>query len=272
MASLKIGKHSFMVVFLLMTWFTASGFTWDFFEQPAMKYSIFSQDFDNYLHVGSDGGKISVRGNFGVDFPVVSLNTQEWRFDFGIVALTHIYMLPIGIIFSVDNFYASLGPYFAASWQDRLSFRLYPVLHLSAHRADGFSGDQTYKFRAISYESVRMEAQYAAQDWLIVGLSYDWFWHHVRRHELHGKIEMGALFKTTYAENHWAFLRARMPLWIEGGLKPGVDLTAGYTWKSSKKHQHLLSLDVRYHYTPHPGFYFDRPLQHNIGAELRFTL
>ena len=252
-------------------WFFTSAFTFTWFEEPTLKYSVFSADYDSYLHIGADVGQVSVRGNFGVDFPIVSLNVTDWRFDFGLVALTHIYMLPIGIRFAVDNFYAELGPYCAATWRDKLAVRLYPVLHLSAHQADGFDGDLSYKFRAISYESVRFEVQYAPLKWLTVATAYDWFWHHIRRHELRGKLELGVLFKATYAENHWPFLRARMPLWFEGGAKPGIDLTGGYTWQNGKRH-HLLSLAVRYHYMPHPGFYFDRAKTHNIGAELRFTL
>ncbi len=261
----------FLAAFCLLTWLFSSGFKVTFFEQPALKYSVFSADYDSYLHVGADDGSISVRGNFGVDFPLISLNHADFRFDFAIVALTHIYMLPIGIRFAVDNFYAALGPYFAASYKDIWAVRLYPVLHLSAHQADGFDGDLSYKFRAISYESVRIEGQYAPFKWLTAAISYDWFWHHIRRHELRGKIEMGLLLRATYAEHHFPFLRAKMPVWFEGGAKPGIDLTTGYTWETGK-HKRYLTLDVRYHYMPHPGFYFDRPKAHNIGAELRFTL
>jgi hypothetical protein len=131
------------------------------FPGPAKDLSAETLPYSQMLHTGVESGTFYVRGRFGTDFHAVG-----YRFDgddakegqhslkgkdilLGINAAANITMRPASNSrFPVDNFYALLAIHLSGAVSERLSWRLYPIHHVSAHLADGHDQDSVISLTA----------------------------------------------------------------------------------------------------------------------------
>jgi hypothetical protein len=263
--------NAFGIFFIIVFAALCSGFTFEGFAPPPLKHPVFGNEYSSYLGLGFEERTFIVQGHFGVDFPLVSLSLKNGaRYDFGIAGLAHLYMIPQGIKFSVDNFYAALGFYFGGKLNDKVVWRFYPVYHLSAHVADGFRGEIDRTLRAISHESLRLEVMCLPVPALQVGVAYGYYFHSIRRAGLRSIVEASVLFAPWQNKRAFPFWQVRGEVIIEDRLIPGIDIATGA--RLMAKRGRGVSLTLRYTFQAHPGFYFDRKRMHMYGLEIHFHI
>ncbi|MDR3012692.1 MAG: hypothetical protein LBU70_05720 [Chitinispirillales bacterium] len=232
------------------------------------------------LHAGVEDEAFYMRGRFGVDFPIIGYDFGDFNgasgnprnIFFGITAATHINMLPTSSMkFPVDNFYAVLSLYFSGAYGQKISWRLYPVYHVSAHLADGYRGGDILKadVRSVSSEMVRGEAYYKPfGDILELGAGAGWYYHVCAQTDLTYRADVSILVTPNrfLGDIMQPFALIRLENIYQGKNHFGLDASAGvFAMRGGKG----LGIGLRYFDRLHSSYYFER-YEKGAGAELMF--
>ena len=252
-----------------------------FFPEPGKTLSAETMPYAQMLHTGAEGGAFYMRGRFGVDFPIIGYDfggngdnggdSCGPKILFGINAAAHINMRPTsGMRFPVDNFYALLALHFSGVVNPALSWRFYPVHHVSAHLADG-SDEIKNGVRAVSSEMTRGEVYYRPfGEILELGAGAGWYYHVCAQENLSYRADVSALFVPPVTVlsgkiKPYALLRAENVR--QSGNNPGIDASAGIMSLNGKRG---FGLSVRYFNRLHSGYYFEQ-YEKGWGVEYTFV-
>jgi len=249
------------------------------FPDPSKKISAETMPYWQMLHTGVENDTFYVRGRFGVDFPVIG---YQFGYDsdgfprrvlLGINAGAHINMRPEGQKFPVDNFYATLAINLSGGITEALTWRLYPIYHVSAHLADGYSGDIIKsEVRPVSSEMVRGELYYRPLgDFLELGAGAGWYYHVCAQKDLRYRADFSILLTpavpalNTKNLQPYALIRAENV--YQGQNHTGIDLSAGLLAMVGSRG---LGLSVRYFNRLHSSYYFEG-YERGWGVEYTFV-
>lgn len=250
------GKILICLLFVLCTQ-TFSG-TLALIPEKNGRFGVSSFPFQHYIHVGTQDGKTYTRGNFGLEFPLLSYaQSAAQLYTLELAASTHLVMIPKNLKFSVDNFYATLAIFFTGKAGKLLKWRLYPVYHLSAHLADGYSGDIIHdSVHAVSSEMIKAEAVLVPVNGIELSAAYGWYYHTVYQKHLTDRIDAGLY--CCYPLKSWIkpFFYAGNELINNREWKYGFELIAG-TLLSGKNSSRSAGLALRYFNRPDPGYFFE---------------
>jgi hypothetical protein len=247
-----------------------------FFPPPPKTLSAETMPFLPMLHTGAEGGDFYMRGRFGVDFPVAGYDLGGGGSDnpnvlFGITAASHINMLPAdNMRFPVDNFYATLALHFSGTINPALSWRFYPIYHVSAHLADGYPGDILKSgVRPVSSEMIRGEAYCKLFGGVLeLGAGAGWHYHVCAQKELRFRGDISALVTPNRIFGGilqpFALLRAEDV--VQDGHNPGVEVSGGIF---ALKGRRGFGLSFRYFNHLHRSYYFEQ-YEKGWGAEYTF--
>ena len=252
------------------------------FPRHEQDLSAETMPYMQMLHTGVEDETFYMRGRFGVDFPVIgydfgSINgvpdsDNPRSVFFGITAAAHINMMPTGgMRFPVDNFYAVLALYFSGTLGEKLSWRLYPVYHVSAHLADGYAGGDVLKrdVRAVSCEMVHGSVFYRPfGDILELGAGGGWYYSVHAQNDLSNRADVSALVTPVRYFNDVLrpFALIRLENVYQGKNYFGVDVSAGaFVIRDGRG----MWLSLRYFDRLHSSYYFER-YEKGAGAELMF--
>lgn len=265
------------------------------FPKSVKTLSAETMPYAQTLQAVSERGVFYLRGRFGVDFSLAG-----YRFDettdtvhtgdapqsgrrggsvfFGINAATDITMRPTnGMRFPVDNFYALLAIRLSGDITPTLSWRLYPVHHVSAHLADGYPGDIIKReVRAVSAEMARGELYYktlrgAAE----FGAAVGYYYHVCAQKELAYRGELSVLLQppTPYeiytiggVISPYALIRVENVK--QGKDNLGVEAEAGAVVRRDGRG---LGISAVYFNRLHRGYYFEQ-YEKGGGLSLIFIL
>jgi hypothetical protein len=246
--------------------------------EPKNALSIETMQYSNMLEYRVENDTFHLSGRFGVDFPIVGYRFGDGgnsgngvdvdgaregdgrqNIIFGINAAAQLNMRPTSDMrFPVDNFYAVLALYFSGTVSKELSWRFYPVYHLSAHLADGYPGDILKPdVRAVSSEMVRGEGYYKPfGEVLEIGAGAGWYYHVCAQKELKYRGDAAVLLTSPHA-----FYGALIPYALlhvedvyQGGNHFGVEAEAGVIARRGKRG---FGLGVLYFNRPHSSYYFN---------------
>jgi hypothetical protein len=264
----------------------AGGFL--FFPKPAETLSAETLPYTQMLHAGSENDTFYLRGRFGADF-----NLAGYRFGedadgggigvqgggrsvfFGVSAAAHINMRPeSGGRFPVDNFYAVLALHLSGALSEKLSWRLYPLHHVSAHLADGHPIGAGEGIRAVSAEMARGELYYkpwgeAAEFGAAIGRYY----HVCAQKELTCRYELSALLKPPapyrlYDCGLSPYMLFRVENVKQGKDNFGAEAALGAV---ARRGGRGFGISLVYFNRLHRGYYFEN-YEEGFGAEFMFLL
>jgi len=265
-------KYRSLRTALIIAGITFYAYAGDILLFPAHPKTISAETlpYTQMLHSGFEGDTFYVRGRFGVDYPCIGYDAGGSSIFLGINAAAHINMRPSGMLFPVDNFYAVLAVYFSGMHGLKLSWRFYPVYHLSAHLADGYPGDILQDdVRAVSSEMARGEVYYKPfGDILELGAGAGYYYHVCAQKNLRYRGDVSVLFTPNRFLNN--MLQPFALLKIESvhleKHNPGIDVSAGIIGLNGSRG---LGLSLRYFNRLHSSYYFER-YEKGWGVELTF--
>jgi hypothetical protein len=242
---------------------------WQLFRPAEQWPSLINSQFQNAIFIGTNQKRLTTCGNAGFDFPLLSFMPTHTNFTVGsgVVARIYLYMFPENRKFYVDNFYATFGVYFSNRIRQHLQWRLYPLYHLSAHLADGYSGDVDNDHIAVSNEMVYCALTYTCFKGMELLGGCGYYYHVCENRPLQARLDLDChyrLFETTYCT---PFVSAHNQLYLEGETRYGIQLSAGC--ELTNKNGRGLSIAARYFKNPHPGQYYAR-MEEGGGVEIIF--
>jgi len=246
------------------------------FPPPPKTVSAETMPYWQVLHTGVENDTFYMRGRFGVDFPIVGYRfgggDTPRQLLFGINAAAHINMRPTGQRFPVDNFYAVLGLNFSGDITPALTWRLYPVYHVSAHLADGYPEDILKEdVRPISSEMLRGELYYKPfGDIIELGAGGGWYYHTCAQKDLLYRADVSVLFTPPIpgaaGETLRPYVLIRAEVVNQGKNHPGIDASAGILALTGKRG---MGLSLRYFDRLHSSYYFEK-YEKGWGVEYTF--
>jgi hypothetical protein len=250
------------------------------FPKPAKTLSAETLPYSPALQTVVENGSFCLSGRFGTDFFFAGYGFgggTDKSMLLGISAAATINMRPAaGGRFPVDNFYALLAIHLSGTLSEKLSWRLYPVHHVSAHLADGYHGDILRgEVRAVSAEMARGEIYYKPLGELAeFGAAFGYYYHVCAQEGLAYRGELSALLKPPSPY--------KIRLGGDGGLSPyallrveNVTRGKGYFGAEAALGAVLLmggrgfGISAVYFNRPHRGYYFEK-YEKGIGAEYTF--
>jgi hypothetical protein len=259
---------SLLTVFLLSAVPELFAADFDLLPTQAPPFSASSLDFRYYLYTGTENNRIVNHGNLGLDFPVVAY--EPWNLTTGIAAAVHLVMYPQNLRFPVDNFYATLAAYVDYVPSSVLSFRLYPIYHVSGHLADGTLDDSALANpEAVSAEMTKFETDLKPLNGLSLTLGYGRYYHVCSQKELTDHLDGGIQIQP------WQTGILRPYLMVSGDLihmdqwYPGIDLEIGTQIANIKNH--AIGVALRYFNTMDPGYFF-MSREKSLGIQFNFLL
>jgi hypothetical protein len=232
------------------------------------------------LHTGAENGDFYMRGRFGTDFQAIGYNfgrdDNPQNIALGIAAAAHINMIPDeSMYFPVDNFYATIAIRLSGTITPALSWRLYPVYHVSAHLADGYKTDilkDSTKF--VSSEMVKAEFYYKLFGGILeLGTGGGWYYHVCSQGSLRYKGEISALFTPNpiiikeggTSLQPFALIRAENT--FQAGHNPGIEASGGIF---ALKNKRGFGISLIYFNRLHRSYYF-KQYEKGWGAEYTFV-
>jgi hypothetical protein len=258
------------------------------FPKPDQALSAETLPYSQMLHTGVEADTFHLRGRFGVDFHFAGYRFGEAGADtandrrsrrgksilFGINAAANIDMRPTdGMRFPVDNFYALLALHLSGALSEKLSWRLYPVQHVSAHLADGHGEkDDFFHVHAVSAEAVRGEFYYkpwgeAAE----FGAAAGYYYHVCAQEKLVYRGELSVLLKPPAPYRVCGgglspYTLIRLENVRQGADNLGVEASAGAVLHKAGRG---FGVSIIYFNRPHRGYYFEN-YEKGLGAEYMF--
>lgn len=239
-------------------------------EPSVMTGTVLNTRLSNGLFVGAQNDTTYANFNLGFDLPVLSLNTARGlRYDLGLFAFTHVYTLPRNSKFYVDNFYAGFGISVGGYATDWLSWRLFPVYHLSAHLADGHRGDTLANAHAVSNECVRAEACLRPFTGAEAGVALCGYYHTVYRKQLTAAAEVDLAYYLEITRVLAVMVQGLNEFTFEDGVAYGADVSGGLLLgtRTSRSARIL----IRYYNRLHPGYYAGERVS-GWGMRMRFCI
>jgi len=291
------------LISVIVAFASLPAFAGDFllFPKSAKDLSAETLPYSQMLHTGVENDTFYLRGRFGVDFNFAGyrfgdIDTQADQRNlyggkdilFGISAAAHINMRPTsGMRFPVDNFYALLALHLSGNLSDKLSWRLYPVHHVSAHLADGHRKDTVIivkpdsdvdtvnlGVRAVSTEMARGELYY--KPWGEIaefGVGFGYHYHVCSQKNLLYRADLSILLKppSPYMVmdgelSPYALIRVENVR--QGADNLGATASAGVILRRAGRG---FGVSVIYFNRPHTGYYFDK-YEKGAGVEYTFLL
>jgi len=244
------------------------------FPEPAKELSAETLPYTQMLHTGVENDTFYMRGRFGVDFHFLGYRFEDGKdVLFGINAAAHINMRPTaGMRFPVDNFYALLALHLSGSLSEKLSWRFYPVHHVSAHLADGHKTIAEETVRAVSTEMIRGEIYYKPLgDIAELGAGFGYHYHVCAQKNLVYRADLSLLLQppSPYrvlggALSPYALVRAESVRQDKDNL--GATASAGAILRNAGRG---FGISIIYFDRPHTGYYFEK-YEKGIGAEYLF--
>jgi hypothetical protein len=260
------------------------------FPKPKTALSAETLPYSQMLHTGVENDTFYLRGRFGVDFRMIGYRFGETGaaasdgidppasgkggkdIFFGINAAANINMRPTGARFPVDNFYALLALHLSGSLSEKLSWRLYPIHHVSAHLADGHPGLASEDIRPVSTEMVRGEIYCKPLgESAEFGFGAGYHYHVCAQEELVYRADLSILLKPPSPYRVLdgelsPYALARLENVRQGGNNFGVTVSAGAVLRKSMRG---FGLSIIYFDRLHGGYYFDK-YEKGAGAEYMF--
>jgi hypothetical protein len=252
----------------------------DFLLLPKHQKTISAETlpYSQMLHTGVEDKTFCMRGRFGVDFPFAGYrfgkDGNPRQVFLGINAAAHINMLPTsGMRFPVDNFYAVLAINLSGDINRELSWRVYPIHHVSAHLADGHPGIKETNIRPVSTEMARGEIYYKPfGDILELGAGAGWHYHVCAQKDLRYRIDASILVTPLipWIDNNLLrpYFLIRAESVKQGKHNPGIDISTG-AFAVNSGDKRLFGISLRYFNRLHTGYYFER-YEKGWGAEYTF--
>jgi hypothetical protein len=244
----------------------------EFFPRQTPGFIASELEFRNYIFVGSENDRTVNHGNIGVDIPVAGYALDSVRnYYAGIAAATHLVMYPNNMKFAVDNLYATLALYVETQRSSALSFRLYPVYHVSGHLVDGSKNDSALTHaRAVSSEMVKLESAYTPFRYLSLSAGYGYYYHVCAQQGLTDRFDLGLELHTDIA----TWLRPYCALsgqfiYLSHEWRARIDLEAGAKFLNSRGRG--IGVSFRYFNRMDPGYYFDRR-EKSAGGQIDFLM
>lgn len=224
-------------------------------------------DFRFYIYTGYENSRVVDRGNLGLEFPL--LVYTPLNLSTGIAAATQLVMYPkSGMVFPVDNFYATLAAYFNYAPLSTLTLRLYPVYHVSAHLADGSTdiADLTHRI-PVSGEMAKLETEIKPVPALSLSLGYGRYYHVCVQKNLTDRADMDLQLHCWPKGIIRPFFTISGQIVHMSAWDPGVDLELG-TQISGISH-HAIGVGLRYFDHMSPGFNY-AVREKGIGLQIDF--
>jgi hypothetical protein len=240
------------------------------FRPAEAPFSVINRQFQNYIFVGSNNGKLSTVGNTGFDFPLLTAAdpAHGYFLSSGVVALIDLYMFPKDRKFYVDNFYATFGFYLSGNIPSILRWRFYPLYHLSAHLADGYiTGDVDDDRRVVSNEMLYAALIYEPIRNLEVLGAYGYYYHVCEQRDLRNRIDLDAMYRFERLPIVTPYALVHNQLLVETGVRYGIELQGGVLLRQGSGAG--LGLAARYFSAPHPGQYFETR-ENGVGLQITF--
>ncbi|MDR2577534.1 MAG: hypothetical protein LBC70_01810 [Chitinispirillales bacterium] len=251
------------------------------FPPPQKNISAETLPYTQMLHAGAEEGVFYMRGRFATDFHFLGYNLDgdaPQTILFGMSAAAHVNILPTSSMrFPIDNFYATLALHFSGTINPKLSWRLYPIHHVSAHLADGYPDDiMKEDVHAVSCEMTRGEIYYRPfGEILELGAGAGWYYNTHAQKNLKYRADISILLTPAISTSNnapniqlkpFALLRLENVLQEKNNL--GIDISAG-AFSLNPAATRGLGLSLRYFNRLHSGYYFER-YEKGWGAELMF--
>ncbi len=229
--------------------------------------------YSQMLHTGVENDTFYLRGRFGVDFHIVGYRFGDKNVVFGINAAAHINMRPTSDMrFPVDNFYALLALHLSGAVSDKLSWRLYPIHHVSAHLADGHQTIATEAIRAVSTEMIRGEIYYKPLGEIAeFGAGFGYHYHVCAQENLVYRADLSILLKPpspyrVIGGELSPYALIRLESVKQGKDNFGVTASVGAILQKAGRG---FGLSVIYFDKLHGGYYFEK-YEKGVGAEYMF--
>ena len=270
----RIASRIVMLIFLGMAGHALCAGNFDLFPTRTPFFSASELDFRYFIYSGyentPDGGhRLVDRGNFGLVFPV--LGYTPLYLSTGIAAATQLVMYPTpGGIFPVDNFYATLALYCDYNLSSTLTFRLYPIYHVSAHLADGTSDVQDLTSRIpVSSEMAKLEAAITPVHGVSLSLGYGRYYHVCAQKNLSDRADIDFQLSPLQEGVIQPYLTLSSQFIHMAGWHPGFNAELGTLFANI--HHHGIGVGFRYFDQMCHGFYY-RSREKGVGLQLNFVL
>jgi hypothetical protein len=241
----------------------------NFFPERQFFFSASALEFRHYLYTGTENRRTVNHGNIGLEFPLVKIIPDSSRaLGAGIAAATHLVMYPKNQKFAVDNFYATLAVYAETECSANLTFRLYPVYHVSGHLADGSPNDSALAHaRAVSSEMVKLESSFTPFRFLTFAAGYGYYYHVCAQQGLTDRFDLSARWEPVSGRWYRPFLTVSGQVVHLSEWRSGVDIEAGVSFVN--KRSRGVAVDFRFFNRPDPGYYFDKK-EKSVGVQIDF--
>ena len=231
-------------------------------------FSASSLDFRYYLFTGTGNDRVVNHGNFGLEFPMVGY--EPWNLDAGIAAAAHLVMYPDHFKWPVDNFYATLAAYIDAVLSPLISFRFYPVYHVSGHLADGSMNDTALENpEAVSAEMAKLETDVQPLRGLSLSLGYGRYYHVCAQKYLTDHADGGILLQPLQSGVVRPYVLMTGELVHMLQWYPGFDMELGATFANIRNR--AIGVSLRYFNIMDPGYYFMNR-EKSLGVQFDFLL
>jgi hypothetical protein len=261
------------------------------FPKPAKALSAETLPYGQALHTGVENDTFYLRGRFGVDFHIAGYrfgeagvadagaDTQSDRYGgrevlLGINAAANLNMRPTSDMrFPVDNFYALLAIHLSGTLSEKLSWRLYPIHHVSAHLADGHpNGIAKGEVRPVSAEMVRGEFYVKPfGESVEFGAGAGYYYHVCAQEELVYRADLSILLKPpspcrVFDGELFPYALVRLENVRQGRDSFGTTASVGAVLRKSGRG---FGLSVIYFDRLHSGYYFEK-YEKGAGVEYMF--
>ena len=273
--------HCLIIIFLTFATNISAkltGSSLKLFDRENRESNLLSLPTQNYLFFGKANRLSSAQANVGYDFSILTLVSSSGRqYSFGFPALIHLYMLPERSIFFVDNFYAEFGIWFQLNLNKKITFRLSPFYHRSAHLSDGylnnrgddpnFTGNISEDKLSISNEMILLQALFNPISGFELEMAAGYYFHTVGRKNMRGRVELNAYYLILPKKIFSPIIFIKNEFIYEEKIRYGVDAAAGLSITNSSRRG--LGLYLHLYNRPHPGQYY-KEYENGIGIDIRF--
>jgi hypothetical protein len=243
--------------------------SFNFFTPSHEPLSIENTQFQNYMYFGFKEQKVITIFGFSYLVPIIALTHNNiTRVEMGLSFLLRLDMLPYGIRFAVDNFNGSYGIYFSGDITKQLKWRIFPLVHLSAHLVDGYKdgeGDIEAEAKTISYENFSFELMYKPLELFSASIIYDHFFRSVTRKTLKGRLTLKGIGHIPLTERMKILLMGLGEATYEERFRLGAELSAGLRFRNTVGRS--ISIVYMWYSRPYRGQYY---LHREDGHGLKF--